>query len=98
MDFKPTYNRILGIPVKTADRSEGGIIIPERSRRTLNEMCVTDIGPAVSTCKPGDNIYFQENTEWLFEDAEGQQFALITEDCCLMVQHNDKKKTARLTK
>lgn len=70
-DYKPFSDYIMLKPEQQAEKTEGGIIIPEQARRFLNEGQILKCGPDVtSELKPGMFVTFDSSSEYQLDLGE----------------------------
>lgn len=89
--YKPLSNFIIIAPEIAPETTESGIIIPEQARKNANEGRVFDIGPDVTSVKPGDIVVFTEYSPYRMEDS-GVEICLVAETNLLMVKPLDEAK------
>ncbi len=81
--LSPLHDNLLLEPIPAADRSGGGIIIPEAHIKPLNQGKVVDKGPLVSErIELGDIMFFPLHSEHRLDYA-GKKFIVVTESACL---------------
>lgn len=74
MKYLPVNSYLLCTPPPPpSEKSEGGLYIPETSRKKTNEGCIVAIGPDASAAFAiGDTVVFTEHSEYrvMFDDRE----------------------------
>lgn len=91
--FKPIHDNVLLRRAAKQDRTEGGIIIPEKAQKKVHRGEVLAVGPGVvnergtfipTTLQPGQVILFGENTG---RDVtiEGEEYVIMSEQAVLGV-------------
>lgn len=63
--FVPLKDFMLLRPIASADKSEGGIIIPDQARKTSNEGVILALGPLCSAeFRVGQHVVFHTHSEF----------------------------------
>lgn len=79
-DYHPAADYVLIKPEKQPDHSEGGIFIPDQSRKTLNEGEIIECGPQVSDIfRKGMFVVFSPASEYRLELAPGEIVFAVSE-------------------
>ena len=72
-------------PELIAEKSEGGIIIPEQARRVLNEGVILKVGPLCSPhLKPGVRVVFTNSSDFSLKMEGDKTVSLVQETNVLM--------------
>lgn len=92
-DYCPFGDYIMLKPEQQAEKSEGGIIIPEQARKYLNEGQILKVGPDVgTTLKEGMFVTFDSSSEYTLDLGEMVVF-VVKESNVILFRHDI---TARL--
>lgn len=78
---------VIVAPVEDSDFTPGGIIIPEASKKNVDQGIVVWIGPDVLDLKTGDHVIFNSYSgDKVAVPADGT-FIILPEEACLAVYH-----------
>lgn len=86
-DYYPATGHLLIRPEKDAAESEGGIIIPDQARKTLNEGEILKAGEDTAPFKPGMYVVFDPNTEHALEIEKGVEVLVVHVNNVIMWRH-----------
>lgn len=86
-DYYPATGHLLIRPEKDAAESEGGIIIPDQARKTLNEGEIIKAGEDTAPFKPGMYVVFDPNTEHALEIEKGVEVLVVHVNNVIMWRH-----------
>ncbi len=88
-DYQPYADYLMLKPEQEAEKSEGGIIIPEQARKYLNEGKVLKVGPQVDTLiSPGLFVTFEAASEYRLDLGNGNVVFVIKENSIILFREN----------
>ena len=91
-DYSPVRDFILLRPEIEPETSEGGIIIPDQARRTLNEGEIIKIGPECSAdLKVGHHVVFAAASEYKLLMPDGALLVVVSESNLILTRPPVKK-------
>ena len=91
-DYSPVRDFILLRPEIEPDITEGGIVIPDQSRRTLNEGEIIKIGPECSAeLKVGHHVVFSAASEYKLMMPDGTLVLVVSESNLILTRPPVKK-------
>lgn len=87
-DYNPFGDYIMLKPEQQAEKSDGGIIIPEQARRFLNEGQILKLGPQVtSDLKEGMFVTFDSSSEYQLD--LGEMVVFVVKESNVILYRND---------
>lgn len=90
-DYVPENDFILLLPEIEPEKSDGGIIIPEQARKTLDEGEIIATGPRVSEhLKLGMFIVFNKSSEYRLKLDDGTLVFAVSEINVILHRHPTK--------
>ena len=84
LTYEPLRNLIIALPIQADEISQGGILIPEQARKTLNEATIVLCGPDVDeTIRPGETIVFTQHSETRVR-IDGETYIMVEQENVLL--------------
>lgn len=80
-DWNPTRDYMIVEPDRVPEKTAGGIVIPDQSRRSLNEGTIIKLGPECNehAHKVGDRIVFSESSEFKIKQDDDSIIVVVQE-------------------
>jgi chaperonin GroES len=96
LKFRPLGDRVAVCPIATKETTEGGLIIPEKSKAKVltTTGTILAVGPGYVSngvrlplsCKVGDIVMYQAD-QWATVKIEGCDILILPEDALLGITH-----------
>lgn len=80
MAFHPLGSRVLILKSKDAEKTAGGLFLPETNKTRKYEGLVVGIGPEVKNLKVSDVVVYDVNKSTIVEISDNQYVVLEEED------------------
>lgn len=90
--FNPVGTNMLLIPKPAAEKSDGGIYIPEVARGGLTQGKVLKVGDQVTQYAEGDEIIFAQHTESRIT-IDGEPYIILDQANVMLVSKNENTPT-----